>query len=76
VLLAENTTFNESHVTGWIKKKEMVQGSGGSSVARFHTMKGELNCVNMLSDVSVPVNITNQNESVKRWQNMKFKFLT
>ena len=74
MLLAENT-FNESHVTGWIKKKEMVQESRGSSVARrFNTMKEELNSVNMLSDVSVPVNI-NQNEPVKRWQNMKFKFL-
>jgi hypothetical protein len=77
VLLAENTTFNESHITGWIKKKEMVQRSGGSSVARrFNTRKEELNSVNMLSDVSVPVNTTNQNELVKRWQNMKFKFLT
>jgi hypothetical protein len=52
----------------------MVQESGGSSVAgRFNIMKEELNSVNMLSDVSVPVNITNQNEPVNRWQNMKFK---
>jgi hypothetical protein len=28
-------------------------------------MKEKLNSVNMLSDVSVPVNITNQNEPVK-----------
>jgi hypothetical protein len=77
VLLAENTTFSESCVTGWIKKKEMVQESGGSTVGRrFNTMKEELNSMNMLSDVSVPVNITNQRQSVKRWQNMKFKFLT
>jgi hypothetical protein len=76
VLLAENTTFSESYVTGWIKKKEMVQESGGSSVAgRFNTMKLELNSVNMLSDVSVSVNITNEREPVKMWQNMKFKFL-
>jgi len=77
VLLAENTTFSESWVTGWIKKKEMVQESRGLSVGRrFITMKGELNSVNMLSDMSVPVNITHQREPVKRLQNMKFKFLT
>jgi hypothetical protein len=77
VLLAENTTFSESCVTRWIKKKEMVQKSGGSSVARrVNTMREELNSVSMLSDVSVPVNITKQREPVKRWQNMKFKFPT
>jgi len=77
VLLAENTTFNENHVTGWIKKIEMVQESDGLSVTRrFNTMKEQLNSVNMLSDVSFPVNITSLNEPVKRWQNMKFKFLT
>lgn len=77
MLLAENTTFNESCLTGWIKKTEMVQESRGSSVARrFNTMKEELNSVNMLSDVSIPVNITNQNEPVESWQNTKLKFLT
>jgi hypothetical protein len=39
VLLAENTTFNENRVTGWIKI-EMVRESDGLSVTRrFNTMK-------------------------------------
>lgn len=38
-------------------------------MARFNTLKEELNFVNMLSDASVPINTINQNVPVKsgRW---------